>query len=94
MSQSIFLTMQFLIDPEKSIYLEEFHSYAGNTTKDPNNKMEVVMKLMRANGVKKSDLDTALSYKMEVRVYKGLKKGQYFEAFQYDAIDSISNNNN
>lgn len=51
----------------------------GSTT-DPNNKMDVVMKLMKTDPDPDLELTDSLTFKDEIRVYKDLKRGWLFNA--------------
>lgn len=57
-----------------------FILFLGDTISDPSNKTEVVMKLMKSHQKPRVQLGFSLSYKVEVKVYKDLKKGQFFKA--------------
>lgn len=54
--------------------------FVVNIEADPDNKMKVVMKFMKTDTKLSPDIQWAISlaYKSEIRVYKDLKKGQYF----------------
>lgn len=54
-------------------------SITGNTSTDPNSKVEVLMKLMMSDSKLPSKLQWAyrLAFKAEIRVYSDLKRGQH-----------------